>query len=291
MMNHCYAKFIQFSTRPIERVEVAFGDQFLPAYLHLPDRPRSGAPVPCVITSQGMDGCKETGASMYGDKLLERGIAVFALDGPGQGECFSRRVLVNEDNHKDAVAAALDYLATRAEIDAGKIGYRGTSFASYFGTVAAAALGDRLKACAVYAVCHEPGASTIFNVASPTFKMRFMYMAGFTDEEKFDKFTPKLDLRPIAHKITCPYLAVAGGDDELSPIEHTYDLLERITAPKKLVVYEGARHAIGPVPSVALGENPQNLISDWLTDRFAGKPMTSERVYMDSTGRVTVTPY
>jgi fermentation-respiration switch protein FrsA (DUF1100 family) len=290
-MNHCYAKFIQFSTRPIERVEVAFGDQFLPAYLHLPDHSRSGAPVPCVITSQGMDGCKETGASMYGDKLLERGIAVFALDGPGQGECFSRRVLVNEDNHKDAVAAALDYLETRPEIDAGRIGYRGTSFASYFGTVAAAALGDRLKACAVYAVCHEPGASTIFNVASPTFKMRFMYMAGFTDEEKFDKFTPKLDLRPIAHKITCPYLAVAGGDDELSPIEHTYDLLERITAPKKLVVYEGARHAIGPVPSVALGENPQNLISDWLADRFAGKPMTSEKVYMDSTGRATVSPY
>jgi fermentation-respiration switch protein FrsA (DUF1100 family) len=290
-MNQCYAKFIEFSTRSIERVEIPFGNQFLPAYLHLPDGAKPGAPVPCVITSQGMDGCKETGASMYGDKLLERGIAVFALDGPGQGECFSRRVLVTEDNHKDAVSAAIDYLAGRPEIDAGKIGYRGTSFASYFGTVAAAALGDRLKACAVYAVCHEPGAQTIFNVASPTFKMRFMYMAGYTDEEKFDKFMPKLDLRPIAHKITCPYLAVAGGDDELSPIEHTYDLLERITAPKKLVVYEGARHAIGPVPSVMLGENPQNLISDWLADRFSDKPMASEKVYMDATGRATVTPY
>jgi hypothetical protein len=87
-MNQCYAKFIEFSTRSIERVEIPFGNQFLPAYLHLPDGAKPGAPVPCVITSQGMDGCKETGASMYGDKLLERGIAVFALDGPGQGECF-----------------------------------------------------------------------------------------------------------------------------------------------------------------------------------------------------------
>jgi len=290
-MNHCYAKFIQYAARPIERVEVPFGAQFLPAYLHLPHAPAAGEKFPCVIASQGMDGCKETSASMYGDKLLERGIAVFALDGPGQGECFSRRVLVSEDNHKDAVAAALDCLESRPEIDAGRIGYRGTSFASYFGTVAAAALGDRLKACAVYAVCHEPGAETIFNVASPTFKMRFMYMAGYTDEATFDKFMPKLDLRPIAHKITCPYLAVAGGDDELSPIEHTYDLMERITAPKKLVVYEGARHAIGPVASVTLGENPQNLISDWLADRLAGKPMRSERVYMDASGRATFTPY
>ena len=290
-MNHCYAKFIQHSTRTIERVEIPFGSQFLPAYLHLPIGIAPGKKVPCVITSQGMDGCKETGASIYGDKLLERGIAVFAMDGPGQGECFSRRVLVTEDNHKDAVAAALDYLESRPEIDGGNLGYRGTSFASYFGTVAAAGLGDRLKACAVYAVCHEPGAHTIFNVASPTFKMRFMYMAGYTDEDVFDTFTPKLDLRPIAHKITCPYLCVAGGDDELSPIEHTYDLLERIIAPKRLVVYEGARHAIGPVPSVALGENPHNLIADWFVDRFADKPMTSEKVYMDSLGRATATQY
>ena len=290
-MNHCYAKFIQYADRPIERVEIPFGNQFLPGYLHLPHRPVPGEKFPCVVTSHGMDSCKESGVFMYGDKLLERGLAIFALDGPGQGECFSRRVLVTEDNHKDAVAAALDYLERRPEIDAKKLAYRGVSFASYFGTVAAAALGDRLKACAVFAVCHEPGAGTIFNIASPTFKMRFMYMAGFVDEEKFDKFMPKLDLRPIAHKITCPYLAVAGGDDELSPIEHTDDLLGLIKAPKKLVVYEGARHALGAVPSVMLGENPLNLVSDWIVDRLAGKPMISEKVYFDSTGRATVTPY
>jgi fermentation-respiration switch protein FrsA (DUF1100 family) len=290
-MNAAYARFMAYAPHPIERIELPFGKQFLPAYLHLPRKAASGERFPCVIASQGMDGCKETGAAIYGDKLLERGIAVFAMDGPGQGECFSRRVLVTERNHADAVAAVLDYLATRPEIDAQRIGYRGTSFASYFGTVAAAALGNRLAACAVYAVCHEPGAHTIFNVASPTFKMRFMYMAGYYDETAFDEFMPKLDLRPLAPKITCPYLCVAGGDDELSPIQNTYDLMGRISAPKKLVVYEGARHAIGPVPSVVLGENPQNLMADWFVDRFAGKPMTSEKVTFDATGKATVTPY
>ena len=290
-MNHCYAKFIHFAGRPIKRVELPFGNQTLPAYLHLPYAPAPGEKFPCVISCPGMDSCKESGVAMYGDKLLERGIAVFSLDGPGQGECFSRRVLVTEDNHKDAALAALDYLTARPEIDADRIAYRGNSFGSYFSTVAAAALGARLKACAVSAVCHEPGANTIFNVASPTFKMRFMYMAGYTDEAAFEAFMPRLDLRPIAHKITCPYLVVAGADDELSPIEHTYDLMDRIKAPKKLVVYEGARHAIGAVPSATLGENPQNVVSDWLADRLAGKSMTSEKVYFDSTGRATITPY
>jgi alpha-beta hydrolase superfamily lysophospholipase len=290
-MNHCYAKYIEYADHPIEHIEIPFGNQSLPGYLHLPRKPQNGEKFPVVIGSQGMDGCKETGAAMYGDKLLERGIAVFAMDGPGQGECFSRRVLVTESNHADAVKATIDVLAKRPELDAGKIGYKGTSFASYFGTIAAGALGDRLKAIAVYAVCHEPGAHTIFNLASPTFKMRFMYMAGFEDEAEFDKFMPKLDARAAASKITAPYLCLAGADDELSPIEHTYDLMERIKSPKKLIVYEGARHAIGAVPAVALSENPQAVMADWLADRFAGKPMKSEKVYIDATGRPTVTPY
>ena len=36
-------------------------------------------------------------------------------------------------------------------------------------------------------VCHEPGCHTIFEEASPTFKKRFMYMSGITDEAEFDK--------------------------------------------------------------------------------------------------------
>ena len=50
-----------------------------------------------------------------------------------------------------------------------------------------ASVDDRLKACVVRSVCHEPGVNTAFNMASPTFKLRFMYMAGFKDEGEFDK--------------------------------------------------------------------------------------------------------
>jgi dienelactone hydrolase len=291
-MNECFEKFIQFADRPIERVEIAFGDQFLPAYLHLPHSPADGESFPCIVTSQGMDGCKEAAVSIYGDKALERGIAVLGLDGPGQGECFSRRVLVTASNHGVAVAAAYDWLEARPEIDSGRLGFRGTSFGSYFGAVAAAALGKRMKACVLAAVCQEPGCNTIFNQASPTFKMRFMYMAGYTDEAEFDAFIKTFDLRPIAAKITADVLCVAGSDDELSPIAHTYDLMERITAPKKLIVYEGARHGLWQSTSVAAGKNPHNAIADWLAGRLIdGGAMTSEQVHVDATGRETVTPY
>ncbi|NQV54394.1 MAG: hypothetical protein HQ503_00920, partial [Rhodospirillales bacterium] len=142
------------------------------------------------------------------------------------------------------------------------------------------------------AVCQEPGCHTIFEEASPTFKMRFMYMAGYTDEAAFDEFIKGFDLRTIAGEITSMVLTIGGSDDELSPIKHSYDLMERISAPKKLVVYEGARHGLWQATSVSAGLNPHTLAADWLADRLVdGKPMKSELVHVDPMGRQTVTEY
>jgi hypothetical protein len=42
-------------------------------------------------------------------------------------------------------------------------------------------------------------------------------------------------------------------------------------------------------PSAGLGENPMVMIIDWLEDRLKGKPMKSEKVFIDGVGRATVT--
>ena len=76
------------------------------------------------------------------------------------------------------------------------------------------------------ATCHEPGWHTIFQEASPTFKMRFMYMANYTDEAKFDEFRKTLTWEGRAEKIRMPYLCAAGEFDELSPLENTERLLK-----------------------------------------------------------------
>jgi alpha-beta hydrolase superfamily lysophospholipase len=90
--------------------------------------------------------------------------------------------------------------------------------------------------------------------------------------------------------LKCPYLCVAGEDDQLSPIEFSHEFFNRLKTPKKLVVYEGAEHGIIGAASAALGESPATLIIDWLEDRLAAKPMGEEKVFIDATGRATVTP-
>ena len=290
-MNDTYAKYITYAPHPIERVEIPFGDSALPAYLHLPHAPKPGETFPCILVAGGMDGSKENIVSMYGDPGLERGMAVLALDGPGQGECPGRGIYLTPDNFAEAGVAAVDWLCDRPEINSEGIVIRGSSFGTYFGTVAAVALGGRIKGVSATGICQEPGAHTIFNMASPTFKVRFMFMCGYEDEDEFDEFVQGFDLTRVADKMTCPYMIVAGEDDQLSPIQYTYDLFDQITAPKRLVVYESANHSIKGGPAAANGEDREVMMFDWLADRVAGKPMKSELWYITGSGRAEITPY
>lgn len=286
-MNHCYAKYIEYAQHPVEAIRIPLGDKEMPAYLHLPRKPEPGETFPCVLSIDGMDACKENMVAMYGDALLNRGIAVLAFDGPGQGECCSIPILVTETNHMDAALAAMKVIDDHPALDETNVCVRGTSFGTYFGTLAAVALKDRIKGAALVGVCQEPGCNTIFNMASPSFKLRFMFMAGYDDEDEFDAFISSFDLRKHVGGLAAPYMVVAGEDDQLSPIEHTEELFTHIDVPKRLMVYEGANHAVGDAPSVALGPNRNTVLGEWFLDRFADKPMASERVYVDATGRET----
>jgi pimeloyl-ACP methyl ester carboxylesterase len=284
-MNHCYGRFMRHMNRPILRADVPFGDKILPAYLHLPYEPRAGERFPAVIAIGGLDGTKETMVFIYGDRYLERGMAVLALDGPGQGEALTRGIPLTATNHGDAAEAAFDWLSAHPAIDPTRIAIRGNSFGSYFGTVAAARLGSRIKAFAAAGICQEPGANTILNHAPPSYKMRLMFMAGYEDEGAFDRFMTGFDLRTVADRIVAPYMILAGGDDALSPVECTIELFQHIRAPKRLVIYEGSNHGIRDGGSAQNGEEKTTVVADWLRARIDDKPFESETIWIDAAGR------
>jgi fermentation-respiration switch protein FrsA (DUF1100 family) len=279
----CYLKYAEYADHEIRRIEIPFGDKSLPGYLHLPSKRRAGK-LPCVLSIDGMDGFKEMLHSLYGDRFFERGIASLAIDGPGQGECCVRDIHVTPTNFMDAGRAALAWMRAQPELDPDRLAVFAVSFGSFAGTQVAS-IDDRLKGCAVAYVCHEPGFHTLFNMASPTFKLRFMYMAGYEDEDEFDKFAEKLTLQGVGEQIRCPYLVIAGEDDELSPIEYTYDLLNRIKAPRQLVLYEGEKHGLHSSSASALGPNWGVYIAEWIKDRLDGKRMDEKSIRVDLLGQ------
>jgi dipeptidyl aminopeptidase/acylaminoacyl peptidase len=274
----CYDKFIRYAERTIERVELPYEGKSIAALLHLPTNRTAGEKVPCVLYIPGMDGVKED-TPMHNDPLLERSIAVLAIDGPGQGETRERGIKCSASNYEDAGKLACDYLVKRPEIDPNRLAIMGSSMGSYWGS-RVAAVEPRFSACAVSGVNIEPGQNTIFNSASPTFKLNYMYMAGYDDEAAFDEFAKTLTLKRVTSKIRCPYLVVAGEDDDLCPVEFVHEFMEEIPGPKVLVVYEGEKHSI---------RNPRArmLLVDWLADRLAGKPFKSEKIYVELSGRET----
>jgi dienelactone hydrolase len=283
----CYTNYARLADHKVEAVSIPFKGKSIPGWFHLPPN-YAGDKIPVVISIPGMDSFKETGVALANDRWLSRGVAVLAIDGPGQYEAPLLGVYVSMQNWIDTGPAVVDWLLRYPEVDGDKIGVTGTSFGSFFGTILAANE-PRIAATAVSATCLEPGCHTIFEEASPTFKKRFMWMSNFTDEAKFDEFVKTLTWEGHAEKIFKPYLVVAGEADELSPLEYTERMIATMTGPRQLVVYADSRHSVGNVPSANLGPFPPTLVADWLVARLNGKPMKSERWYVDPIGRINKT--
>ena len=282
--NRCFAAYARLADHHVERIEIPFGDSYIPAWFHLPVGYAGGA-IPTVLACGGMDAAKELNVNLYGDKLLSRGFAILSFDGPGQGEAPIRGVKFTPTAWIEAGEALMQWCRGRAEIDDDKIVGFGLSFGSYWMTQIAATQ-PGLKGAAVGLVCHEPGCHTIFEMASPTFKARYMWMSGLEyDEAAFDEMVQQIDLRPLMPTMTVPWLVVAGDEDELSPMRHSYELVRDCAAPAAMLVYQQGRHALSlPTPSVASGPNWLTYTADWLLDRVGGKPAEEYVDYVPPSG-------
>jgi dienelactone hydrolase len=284
----CYTKYASLADHHVEPAWIPLPDgTSLPAWLHLPPGYQGGR-VPVVVSLPGMDSFKEMSVALYGDRWLSRGMAVLALDGPGQYESPVLDIYFSMAAWIATGTAAVDWLTARPEVDPARIGLSGNSFGSFFGTLAAAHE-PRIRAVSVSAVCHEPGFHTIFEEASPTFKVRFMYMAGITDEATFDALRRTMTWEGHAERIRAPYLCVAGEHDELSPLVHTERLMKALGGPKRLVVYQDSRHSVGNVPAANLGPFPSILMADWMAATLNGASFPSERWFVEATGRIVKT--
>ena len=285
----CYSKYAQYADHEVRKAEIPFQGKSLPEWLHLP-KVRAAERVPCVISIPGMDAFKEGRVAMYGDRMLERGVAVLAIEGPGQYEALLRGIHAGTTNWLDAGREMIAWVRSQPELDPEGIAVTGSSFGSFWATQVAS-VDSRLKGCAVQMVAHEPARYTLFNLESPTFKFRFMFMAGYEDEDEFDQFMQGMSLEGVGEQIGCPYLVVAGEDDSHSPIEYTYRLLDTVKSPKELILYEGADHGVAGSSSAELGPNPGNYLADWLKERFEDKPMESRHTFVDLGGHAEVTGF
>ena len=259
----CYEKFIElFGEAPVERVEIPFENgKTIPGILQtVPGVPNA----PCVIIVPGMDTIKEFLPNPYHNHFRRRGLATLSIDGPGQGESNTRETWVTLDNFERAGAAAIDYLESRPEVDAGKVGLYGWSMGSYWGP-RVAAHDARLKAC-VGAMGVYLQKDSIFKGGKPAYRANYKYMSNIHDEDEFDAMAEQMTLEHIAGDIKCPTLLAMGEFDELCPLEDAERLFDLLGGPRELWVYENETHTMGGrLPDFYL------MVADWLRDAIEGR--------------------
>jgi len=280
-----FKKWMAVADHKIEWVELPYRGKTLPAIFHLPPNYQAGSKIPVIVVVSGMDGFKERSVALKDDRFLKRGYAVLAFEGPGYWEPPVRGIYVDVPGWAECGKLVCDWIAKRPELDVTKIGMTGVSFGSFFTAIMMS--GDaRFKACAITGTCYEPGGETIFNQASPTFKKRFMFMSGITDEKEFDAFRKTIDWNGYAQKIKGAYFVACGEYDQLCPLEYTDAFVKALGGPKTLIVYKGGNHSIAFTTSSTAGPDPRNTQAQWLADRLEGKPLQSERWVVDYDGAV-----
>ena len=66
-------------------------------------------------------------------------------------------------------------------------------------------------------------------------------------------------------------------------------MVRAMSGPRQLVIYADSRHSVGNVPAANLGPFPPTLVADWLVARLNGKPVSSDRWFVEATGRIVKT--
>lgn len=277
-VNRCTEGVIRLGSERIERVEVAFEDGTLYALAHLPE---GSGPAPLVLLIPGMDMYKEDWTKVARLYYLPRGIAVLAVDGPGQGETAGNGLRVTLDNYERAMSALIDHMVARPEIDEDRVGLWGVSMGSYWG-LRTAAHDPRVRAAATAMGCYGE-METIFERAQPGFKANFMSMSGYTDEARFDsEVAANMSLQSVVDDIHCPVLMQYGEFDELSSAEETMRLFDALNSPRSLMIFEQEFHALGGV-----GAEVITGAADWLERALNGDAAdAADEAYVMRNGEV-----
>jgi dipeptidyl aminopeptidase/acylaminoacyl peptidase len=223
---------------PGERVEIPFESSRLVGVLR---RPRGVDTAATVVLIPGLDSTKEEFRNSE-QLFLERGLATFSVDGPGQGE--AEYALAIRPDWELPGAAILDHLAGTSGIDPDRIGIWGVSLGGYYAPRVASE-DERVKACVALAGPFNFGEvwDGLPSLTRDTFRVR----AKVDTEEKAREHALELSLEGRAHKITAPLQIVMGKRDRLIPWQHARRLADTAGGKVDLLLLPDGNHGCANV--------------------------------------------
>jgi 2,6-dihydroxypseudooxynicotine hydrolase len=205
----------------------------------------------------GLDSTKEE-LHAYEQPFLDRGMAVLAIDGPGQGEAEYDIPICGD--YERAAKAVVDWIETRSDLDAARIAIWGVSLGGYYAP-RAAAYEKRFKAC--IALSGPFDWAEIWDGLPDLTRETFTARSHSRNQEEAKRHAAALTLKDAAKSITCPIFIVAGRQDRLVPAAHAERLAKSVSGPAELLMVEDGGHNANNRPY-----RYRSRSADWLAGQF-----------------------
>jgi esterase FrsA len=222
-----FRNYGRFLDPPVENIHVPFEGKEIAGYIRLPKDVR---PAPLVFMINGTDSRKEDEVQGR-DTFFRSGIGVVAIDMPGTGEAPVKADVGSER----IFSRALDYLATRPDVDSKRIVVWGVSYGGHWAANLAYVERARLRGAVVQG-------GPIHDYYTPEWQKKslgtpeylfdlFAARAAIYGVESLDEFYaygPRLSLKTqgFLGQPSAPMLVLNGEKDSQVPISDLYTLLQ-----------------------------------------------------------------
>jgi dipeptidyl aminopeptidase/acylaminoacyl peptidase len=242
---------------PGERHELPFDNAVLVGVLR---RPRRDGDCPAVILVPGLDSAKEElGATEA--LFLERGLATFTIDGPGQGE--AEYDLAIRGDWEVPGEWVFDHLAAQPGIDAGRIGVWGVSLGGYYAPRIASGVSG-VRACIALGGPYNFGEiwDGLPQLTRDTFRVR---AKTATEQDARDRAL-ELTLEGRTARIDCPLQVVMGRLDRIIPWEQAQRLVDETSGEVEFLLLEDGNHGCANV-----SYKHRYRSADWMAERLSSE--------------------
>ena len=269
-----FRKAMRLGGENCERVEIPYGDKFIPGLI---TRAAGGGRGPWVLYVNGLDSCKELLFwSGLPQALARRGVSTLSVDQPGTGEAL-RALGLHATHETERWATPLyEWLAKRDDVDASRVGMVGISLGGYF-VPRAVAFEPRFAVGAVWGANHDwaevqrkrlrrEGENPV-----PHYWAHVCWVFGAKDIDDFLEKSKGMCLDDVLERIRVPFLVTHGARDRQISVEYalrTYDQL--VNSPRReLKIFterEGGVEHVG-VDNMTYG---RDYIADFLAEALRG---------------------
>ena len=269
-----FLRFTKLTDAPrIERVEVPFENGVnLPGYfIHAQNTKKAKPPV--IVYFDGLDITKEIQYLRGAEEFVRRGMSCLVMDGPGTGEAIRFREQYLRHDYEAAGSAALDYLETRGDVNAGKAAVVAISLGGYYAP-RIASMERRYKACVAWGACWDYHATWKKRVAASMkteLSVPGHHIMWVFNTKNYEDTFKKLEgfrLDGVVQKMRCPFLLTHGIDDKQVPTSDARKLFNAVgSKDKTLKIFTvkegGSQHC--QRDNLSLGVT---YIADWLMEKL-----------------------